>query len=427
MSRIRIALSSLMLIGLCQSSSADVVQLKSGGILRGTIKTDAKSKSDVLEVQLMSGTLVVVGKEDVVEALRRPLKFEQYEVRAQELEDTLAAHWELAEWCKENRLTDQRRAHLERVLDFDPEHKAAHLGLGHTQQDGEWLTKEEVEERKREQGFVKLNGKYVPITQLESLQLKAEQTQAEKEWFAKVRLWLQLATGPKVDKAAEGLGSLREIRSPDAVPALVQLLGKHANEDVRRLFVDTLSKIGGQTAAVPLSTLALREDVRDIREQALNALKSDQAEIARAIFVRGLRDRSNIIVRRAGLGLSRVGDATSVNALINALVTRHSTTIRVPVPTVGARLDGKLPNPSGLPDQLVDAWRRGEFPNGFIYAPGNANQVTRSVPVQVDVENEEVLTALRKLTKQNFGYDEPAWHRWWNVEKPQSVIAPDIP
>ena len=67
MSRIRIALSSLMLIGLCQSSSADVVQLKSGGILRGTIKTDAKSKSDVLEVQLMSGTLVVVGKEDVVD------------------------------------------------------------------------------------------------------------------------------------------------------------------------------------------------------------------------------------------------------------------------------------------------------------------------------------------------------------------------
>lgn len=406
---------------------ADVVQLKSGGVLRGTIKTDAKSKSDLLEVQLLSGTLITFGKEEVAEFVRRPLKFEHYAARVQELEDTLAAHWELAEWCRENRLTEQRRVHLERVLDFDPDHKAAHLGLGHTQQEGEWLTKEDVEERKREQGFVKLNGRYVPITQLESLQAKAEQTEAQQEWFAKVKQWLQWATGPNAGKAADGLNAIRDIRSPDALPAVMQLLGKHAREDVRRLALETIAKVGGQMAAVPLTTFVLREDVRDIREQALTSFKSDQAEIARVVFVKALRDRNNVIVRRAGLGLMKVGDASSVNPLINALMTTHSTTIRVPVPTVGVRSDGRLPHPSGLPDQLVDAWRHGQFPNGFIYAPGNTAGATREIPVQVTVENEEVLIALKKLTQQNFGYDEATWQRWWNIEKTQAIIAPDLP
>ncbi len=408
-------------------ASADVVQLKSGALLRGTIKTDAKAKTDALEVQLLSGTVISVAKEDVAEIVRRPLKFEQYAARVQELDDELEAHWLLSEWCRENRLDEQRRVHLERVLDFDSEHKRAHLGLGHTQQDGEWLRKEEVEERKREQGFVKFNGKYVPITQLESLQAKAEQTEAQKEWFAKVRQWLQMATGPNAGKAADGLNAIREIRSPDAVAALMQLLGKHAREDVRRLAVETIAKIGGHTAAVPLTTFVLREDVRDIREQALASFKSDQAEIARAVFVKALRDRNNVIVRRAGLGLMKVGDGSSVNPLINALLTTHSTTIRVAVPTVGGRVDGKLPHPSGLPDELVDAMRRGQFPNGFIYAPGNSAGITREVPVQATVENEEVLLALKKLTKQNFGFDKASWARWWNVEKTQAVIAPDLP
>lgn len=419
-----LALAGLLLTS---TAAADVVQLKNGGLLRGTIKTDSKAKTETIEVQLLSGTLISVDKDQVADLVRRPLKFEQYAARVQELEDTLAANWELAEWCRENRLDEQRRAHLERVIDFDPEHKRAHLGLGHTQQDGEWLTKEEVEERKREQGFVKFNGKYVPITQLEAVQAKAEQSEAQKEWFAKVRQWLQMATGPNSGKAADGLNAIRDIRSPDAVPALMQLLGKHAREDVRRLALETITKIGGHPAAVPVTTFVLREDVREIREQALHSFRADQAEIARAVFVKALRDRNNVIVRRAGLGLMKVGDGTSVNPLINALLTTHSTTIRVPVPTVGGRVDGKRAHPSGLPDEVVDAWRQGQFPNGFIYAPNNKAGLTREVPVQVTVENEEVLLALKKLTQQNFGFDKNSWSRWWNVERSQAVIAPDLP
>lgn len=426
-SRYRRFMLSLVVILAPSLTSADVVRLKSGGLLRGTIKTDAKSKSDVLEVQLLSGTLVTIGKEEVAEEIRRPLKHEQYEVRLQDLEESLDAHWELAEWCRENRLLDQRRAHLERVLDFDAEHRAAHLGLGHTQQDGEWLSKEELEERKREEGFVKFNGRYVPITQLESLQAKAEQTQAEKEWFPKVKLWVGWMTGVRSDKAIEGQRSLQEIRTTDAIPALTLLMSKHAREDVRHCYVEALTKIRGQAVAVPLAQAVLREDSQTVRDLALSGFKSEHAEIARAVFIKALRDRNNLVVRRAGLGLIRVGDAHAVIPLINALVTTHSTTIQVAVPTVSARSDGKMPHPSGLPDEVVDAWRRGQFPNGFTFTPNNGSKVTRSVPVQVDVQNQEVLLALKKLTKQDFGYNEAAWQRWWNIDKAQTVIAPDLP
>ena len=52
---------------------------------------------------------------------------------------------------------------------------------------------------------------------------------------------------------------------------------------------------------------------------------------------------------------------------------------------------------------------------------------TKVVPVSVQQQNPEVLTTLRSLTKHDFGYNEKAWQRWWNVDRQQSKLAPDLP
>jgi hypothetical protein len=50
------------------------------------------------------------------------------------------------------------------------------------------------------------------------------------------------------------------------------------------------------------------------------------------------------------------------------------------------------------------------------------NQVTttpprvREVPVEKDEENPDVLQALTLLTREDFGYDEAAWRKWYNTE-----------
>lgn len=407
------------------SSRADVVQLKSGGVLRGVVTPDAAGGS--VRIQLVSGAVISVDRDDIAEIAKRPLKFEQYEAQRQLLADTPEAHWELAEWCREHSLVEQRRPHLERVLDFDPDFKPAHIGLGHTFYEGEWLTKEEYEDRKREQGLVKLNGKFVPANQVEALQAQAAQSKAEKDWFAKVKLWLNWATGKLAPQAADGLANLRGIRDPDAMPAMVQLLGKSKLDDVRRLFIQLAGPIGGPQAGVSLSTLALRDDNRELRDLALNALKKDQQEIAQAIFTRALIDPNNEIVRRAAIALAKAGNAESVSPLIRALVTRHRFNIRVAVPTNSFRSDGSgYSNDALIPPEILAGLRAGQYPNGVILPPPPVG-TTKVVPVAVDIRNDEVLLALKKLTKHDFGYDEPAWLRWWGLDRHQTVVAPDLP
>ena len=49
------------------------------------------------------------------------------------------------------------------------------------------------------------------------------------------------------------------------------------------------------------------------------------------------------------------------------------------------------------------------------------------MPVSVQQQNPEVLTTLRSLTKQDFAFNEKAWQRWWNVDRQQTKLAPDLP
>ena len=89
------------------AASADVVYLNTGGVMRGVIKS-ADNVDDSVKITLLSGAEVELPVEHVVSQQRRPLKFEEYEVRAELLPDTLDAHWDLAEWCREQKLDDHR-------------------------------------------------------------------------------------------------------------------------------------------------------------------------------------------------------------------------------------------------------------------------------------------------------------------------------
>lgn len=420
-------LAAVAVLLTAQTGLADVVQLKQGGVIRGTIQPTKGDADRVIEVLLVSGAKISIAEADVEKVTKRPIRFEQYEVKAQTIEDTLEDHWALAEWCRENVLSEQRKAHLERVLDFDPEHKPAHYGLGHTLQEGEWLTKEEVEERKREEGLVKFNGKYVPISQLEKLQAQHAQSKAEKEWAAKIGLWLKWAMGTQQDQAAVGLNNLKGIRQDEAIPGLIQVLSKHDNAEVRNLFVEIVAQIRSSRSAFPLATYAVREDVTEIRRRALAAIRQEHQEVAQGVFIKALRDKNNTVVRRAAVALARVGDIRAVNPLIQSLVTRHSFKVRVAVPTVSMRTNGSFGTPYNLPPDLLAGIAAGQFPYGVIINLPAENVVTKVVPISLAIENDEVLAALQKMTGQNYGFDENAWTRWWNLERHQLIIAPDLP
>ena len=409
------------------AACADIVYLKTGGVMRGLIRTaDDSTDKTTVTMSLLSGAEVELTVEHISSRQLRPLKFEEYEVRAESLPDTLKAHWELAEWCREQKLDEQREIHLEIVLVIDPKHRQAHYGLRHTFYREQWMTREEYDQTRIADGFVKYKGKWVRADKLESVKSDDAATKAEREWYAKVRIWLNWATGNHPERAADGLNNLREISDPKAVSALVQFLGKSQRADVRRLFIEITGKIEGPVPVVPLATLSVREDVRELRELALTMIDETHYDQARQLVIDELRDRNNIVVRRAGTVLAKIGDETSAPALIRALVTTHSYKVRVPVQGYSFGVDGSIPSGSGLPPEIEIGLRTGVYDSVQVVPLLGAARATKLIPVAINRENAEVLMALRQITENNFGFDEKAWQRWWNVDRSQTTLAPDL-
>lgn len=413
-------------IGCFAEAKADVLHLNTGGIVRGRIDS-AEDAAESLVITLLSGVQVELSTELIVSHQRRPLKYEEYEVRAETLQNTVEAHWNMAEWCRQKNLDEQRDFHLESILEIDPEHRRAHYGLRHTFYRDQWMTRDEYEQTRIDDGFVRFNGKWIPADKLESIRDEELASKAEREWYARVRVWLNWAAGSHPERAADGLNNLRGVSDPQALPALVQFLGRNSRPDVRRLFIEIVGQIEGPGPVVPLATLAVRDDVRELREFALSKIAEPYYESARQIAIDELRDRNNIMVCRAGTVLAKIGDETSVPALIRALVTTHSYKVRVPVQGYSFGVDGSLPSGTGLPPEIEIGLRTGVYDSVQVVPLLGAARATKLVPIAINRENTEVLTALRTITGQNLGFDENAWQRWWNVDRNQTTLAPDLP
>lgn len=432
----RISIVAIFTIGVAMILSApaalaDIVRLTNGGVLRGTLAEQSDDAAEIT-ITLLTGGKVTLSRSSVATTEQRPVIIEEYETRAAKLLLTLDAHWEMAEWCRANDLDQRRSVHLEEVLRFDPEHRKAHYGLGHTNYRNEWLTRDEYDQRRRDEGFVKYDGKWIAAENLKSIRAKDVASKAELAWYPKIRIWMKQATGSNPTRAGDGLANLNNVRSADAVPALIQFLGKSDVPNVRQLFVKITAKIGGPRVAGPLAAIAIRDNVRTLRDEARTSIPKDHIDTAQDYFISALRDEKNFIIRRAALALAKSGDEKAVAPLIRALNTTHSYKMRVPVQGYALGSEGSFAtggSGSLIPPQVIAGIRMGIYDDIQVIPlfRGAGAQATKEVPFALEHQNAEVLAALKAITKSNFGFDERAWLRWWNVTRHQTKTAPDLP
>lgn len=420
--------SSLLLGGVAlllgsSHAHADLVRLVNGGEVRGvversdTIPTTSTVRTTVptgdVVVETLSGLVVTLDRRDVEFITFRRRVVEEYESLARHTPREVEAQRELADWCHDNGLVDERNQHLEVLVELAPDDVEARTTLRHVKYNDEWMTREESMAR---QGYVRHRNRWVTQQELALIEKTEAERDTERQWASTIRRLVIAMRSPR--RQQEVLAELAAIDDPLAVPALVRTFADHTDRSVRMIYVDVLANIPGPAPVEPLVQRSLRDADPQVRFAAMNHIEGTRGPIAVPMFANALKSDDNQVVRRAASAIARFGGEEVVPQLADALVTRHEYRVaqRTTSGSMGFNTDGSgMVNPGKL---SVSPEMAAMIQQGAVVLPSqNPVGKVRWVRVKYDHRNAEVHDALVKLTGRDFGYDERTWRLWWGSRK----------
>lgn len=144
---------------------ADVIHLKDGTELEGKILSES-SKEVVLQTRFGKVPIPRSRIEKIVKGLTPKEEFQQRKAALKA--GDVNGRFELAEYCRENRLNKEADKLLAEILKIDPQHDGANRALGKIEYNGRWFTKSELEKFRElearemeEQGLILHDGKWM--------------------------------------------------------------------------------------------------------------------------------------------------------------------------------------------------------------------------------------------------------------------------
>ena len=377
------------------ASRADVIELTGGGQLEGKlVQSDDGDKSAFL-IDLAAGGRVTVPRSEVTRVDAASDAETEYQKLARSSPDTVDAHWKLSEWCRQHKLTADRQRHLERIVELDPNHAEARAALGFRQKDGKWMDRDDVMTAR---GLVLYQGQYVTPQHVELMQRQKEVRTTQADWSKRIEQLRRALTGKRGDQAAQAHAEILAIADPAAAEAVVAVLRRENDHDLRRLWLEVVSRLNSRAAVDVLVDLSLNDDDEDIRHLCVEYLiKSGRPGIATP-YVRALSNKVNDIVNRAAVALGQIRDHDSIGPLIEALITKH-----------------KIKVSDANPDQ--HAYSFSKDGNAFSFGGGGPQVVTQAV------RNRDVLDALLTMSNgANFEYDQEGWRGWLAAQAKANAV-----
>lgn len=395
----RLAFSIVLVAALASAAGADVVRLKDGSVLEGTVlERDGK-----VVVVIKKGVEVEVDPAQVVSIERSPALRDELERRRKELVpgDPDVLH-ELAQWCKRVGLASERREILEAVLRLAPDHAQARADLGFVKDGGKWIQESEL---RRKLGYERVQGRWIPADEARRLRRQEELRK------------LLLAASFKLKKADLAAGVRAELDAlkdpPDLLgPLLEERLDDH-DASVRRTFVELIAKLKRKESAPALLRTALQDDDASVRAAAATGLWASGDMPSRTELVQGLFAKSALRRERAAEALGTIADPDTVPYLIEGLEIRtlrraqeveESASVQRGYDGAGLGLGG----PFGLYHEPVSGVSVSRVREGWVI---------------VDQAQRPALVALQKITGRDFSTSKPDWFAWWKKEGRAKLAA----
>lgn len=372
-------------------SEAEIFILKSGGRIEGEHLNPNRERGQPYYLRTESGVRMALADGAVARVIVKSELDKQYEAQAARLENTVEAHWNMAEWCKEVGLSDQRKRHLQAVISLEPNHEDARKALGYQRFGSQWLTQDE---HMQSLGYTKYKGAWRLRQEIEIASRQEQQDLAVKKLRKDVRLWFdQVASGGRLADAANR--SLNTLNDPAAAPALAEILGDAQQpREVRKRCLEILSKLPTNAAIPTLCNVAMSDSEGSLQDGCLDLLKEQGLHIAVPFFINELKSKNNARINRAGECLGRLGDKSATLPLINALVTEHRETVSV-----------------------------GGGAGSISAGPGGFSTGKSAMVIKKRLENSGVRSALSMLYPGvNFSYNIDEWRAWYVKTQTNSTI-----
>lgn len=366
---------------------ADVFELVEGGQVSGTLVERGPEEQYVIRTD--NGAELTLERSQVRKVTPVDDNALEYQERSRALPDTVDAHRELAEWCKERGLGKHVEHHMQRILQLDPNDAAARSSLGFQEFQGRWMTRDQI---MAQRGLRMYEGDYRTEQDIALREREKQRDVVETDWYRTFKTWRRWLEDRRADEARQ---LFAQVDDPQAAPALVKLLAKEQNVEVRALLIAVLGELRHPAAVQELVFLSLEEPDSELRQQCLDHLLRVHRPLTLTPYVKALKSPDNVIVLRAAAALERIGDPAAVSPLIDALVTTH-----------------KYENPDAAPGEMNASFSPSGGGGGFAFG-GGGNKI-----VKVDQQNAEVRMALMELSGgQDFQYNEKAWRRWFVNEQ----------
>jgi hypothetical protein len=395
----------LLLLTAGPRAAADIVRLKTGGELRGSIRF---ADDQQINFVTLAGTTLSLPADVVHFSLRRSDLEEEYETRLAKLPNTVEAHLDLADWCKANRLRAQRQQQLRHVLTIDPNHEGVRKLLEYTRDGVLWKTRDQI---LRERGLVRTRRKYITRQERDSIAETTAQKEQETAWS---RQMARIAEGIRAGDP-NAVEAIRQVRDPMAIAGLTAFFREASEPAVRDAYVFAIGQIEHPKALPPLIEQAVLDTVPQIRTNAAALITKERAEAATALLVRYLEVEDNQTVRNAADALGLLGHPKSLAPLIEALVTQHQYSTRPSAAAeVAARAADLLNRPDLNPAEIVVVMQAGLTPRRGVDA--TTDESNGRVQLVYPHRNANVLAALRRMTGQDFGYDQRTWRLWLRAQ-----------
>ncbi len=144
--------ASLVFLTVLRPAAGDIFVLRSGGRIEGDLVNNDEKPRTSYVISLPGGGQVTLDAAVVAKVESVPKELAEYEKVRREHPNTVQGQLQMADWCRDHNLAAQRKTHLERVLQLDPDHADARRSLGYRKVNDQWMT---LEEEMAAQGKVK--------------------------------------------------------------------------------------------------------------------------------------------------------------------------------------------------------------------------------------------------------------------------------